>query len=495
MNVFEVSKTPLIPDVLKEGLRTESAGAFVCFEGWVRNHNEGRPVGALSYEGFEEMICAEGERILSEAVERFGIEQVRGVHRLGDLALGDLAVWVGVCSGHRAEAFAAAAWVLEELKARLPIWKKEAYKDHPDTQWVGIREADHALNTQRYARQVKLPELGEDGQAHLASSTVLVLGAGGLGCPALQYLAAAGVGTIRIVDGDNVSLDNLQRQILYGERDLGMKKAQAARRRLLDLNPSIRIEAVPEFATAETLPALLEGVEVALDGSDNFATRYLMHDVCWEKEIPLIQGAVHQWEGQLNVFHAGNGGGCLRCLWPEEPQAGCVGGCADTGILGVTTGTVGVRMATETIRLLLKIPGGVGADTLLMDTLSGNEQRLTRSPRPDCSCQREAKHISTPDDILHPASGNVDRIRTALWLDLREPEERIEDPHFLEKFHHAPLSGGLPDPKSLPGEGEVLLVCASGGRAQQTRERLRQGGCSRDLLVWAAPISSLRSYI
>jgi len=495
MNSFEVSLTPLDPEALKEELRTESAGAFVCFEGWVRNHNEGRPVGALSYEGFEEMIRAEGERILSEAVERFGVEQVQGVHRLGDLALGDLAVWVGVSSGHRAEAFAAAAWVLEELKARLPIWKKEAYQDRLETKWVGIREEGHPLNTQRYARQLRLPGLGEEGQARLTASTVLILGAGGLGCPALQYLAAAGVGTLRVVDGDAVSLDNLHRQILFGERDLGMNKAQAARRRLLDLNPSLRVEAVPEFARADNLPALLEGVDLALDGSDNFATRFLFHDACWEKGVPLVQGAVHQWEGQINVFDRENGGGCLRCLWPEEPEAGCVGGCADTGVLGVTTGAVGIRMATEALRILLGMPEGLGADTLLLDTLAGGERRLRRTLRPDCPCINGGLQPKETEAILHPASGDAERIREAIWLDLREAAERVEEPRFLERFRHSPLSEGLPAVETLPAGREILLVCASGARARKTQDALTQAASSHSWVAWTAPLSSLRSYI
>lgn len=495
MRTFEVSTSPLDPEQFKQELRTESAGACISFEGWVRNVNGGRPVGHLEYEGYEEMIREEGRRILDEAVQRFGVENIRGVHRLGALALGEMAVWVGVSSGHRGEGFACAAWVLEELKARLPIWKKEGYLDQVEEKWVGIQDVETPALSQRYARQLSLPGVGETGPSRLSSATVLVVGAGGLGCPALQYLAAAGVGTIRILDGDAVSLDNLHRQILFGERDLGMNKAQAARRRLQDLNPAVRVEAVGAFASGETLPDMLEGVEVVLDGSDNFATRFQVHDLCWQRQIPLIQGAVYQWEGQVNVFDPANGGGCLRCLWPEEPQGGCVGSCADTGIIGVTTGLVGVRMAAETLKLILGLEGAAGADTILLDGLEGGERRLRREPLEGCSCLVVPADMGPEDPFLHPASGQGDRIRQAVWIDLREEEERVEEMAMLNRFAHCPCSQGLPDLGSYPVTQEVLLVCASGGRARKTYETLVKQGTSHSLLAWLAPFSFLRSYI
>ncbi len=493
---FEVSQDPLQPDRLKEELRQHAAGACVCFEGWVRNVNEGEAVDGLSYEGFEDMVCAEGGRILEEAKARFRMLDARGIHRLGDLKLGEMAVWIGVSSAHRPEAFAAAAWILEELKARLPIWKKEAYIDQLESRWVGIKDRESSLQ-QRYARQLALPGLGEQGQERLSRSSVLVVGAGGLGCPALQYLAAAGVGQLRIVDGDDVSLDNLHRQILFGERDLGMNKAQAARRRLLDLNSSIQIEAHGHFANPDRLPALLDGVDLVLDGSDNFPSRFAVHDACWLQGIPLLQAAVHQWEGQLNLFAEANGGGCLRCLWPQEPEAGCVGSCADTGILGVSPGVVGLRMATEALKQLLGLPEALGAETLWLDLLQGDQQRIRRSQQEDCElCRRRSLgQVDGTTDLLHPASAQLDCLRDALWIDVREAEERVEEEAFLKRFLHLPVSSTAFDSYSFPGERDLLVACAAGARARKVQAQLLSRGLSRKILVWAAPISSLRAYI
>lgn len=205
----------------------------------------------------------------------------------------------------------------------------------------------------RYARQIKLKEVGVKGQQQLKRSTVLVVGAGGLGCPVLQYLAAAGVGRIIVVDSDEVSISNLQRQILYQESDVETNKALAAARNLKNLNSTIEVVPISENITANNAERLMSGVDCVLDGSDNFSTKYLVNDSCAFYKIPLVQGNIHQWSGQVGVYHV-QGKGDLRDVFPkppaEEPPT-----CEEEGILGPIAGVVGSAMALEAIKIIIGV--------------------------------------------------------------------------------------------------------------------------------------------
>lgn len=372
---FDLTQQPIDTKACVENLNNAHAGACVSFEGWVRNHNDGRSVDFLEYEAFGPMALGEGERILAEAEKRFDVTGLHAVHRVGTLRIGELAIWVGAASAHRQEAFLACRWVMDRIKEHVPVWKKEHYTDGPEPIWVGagvdsvsgIRES---WEEPYYSRQVTLPQVGVSGQKRLAESRVVVVGAGGLGCPALMYLASAGVGQIVVIDGDRVDESNLHRQTLFGSGDIGLSKASVAADRLRAQNPHISVQAIAEhFGDPRVVSTW--GADVVLDCTDSFESKYLLADACWDNAIPLVQAAIYQFDGQIQVFVPGEGCPCFRCLWPEPPPAGCVGNCAEAGILEVTAGLFGILQATECLKLILGLPEGLSRHTLWFDVLSG----------------------------------------------------------------------------------------------------------------------------
>src|SRR5213596_4200450 len=208
---------------------------------------------------------------------------------------------------------------------------------------------------QRYSRHLMMPEVTPDGQRRLKAARVLCIGAGGLGSPAAVYLAAAGMGTIGIVDFDDVDLSNLQRQILHGTKDIGRDKLESARDRLRDINPEIEIELHQCRFSSENAPQIVSDYDIVVDGSDNFATRYLSNDVCVFEQKPNVYGSVFRFEGQTTVFAPHLGGPCYRCLFPEPPPPGMVPSCAEGGVLGVLPGIIGVMQAIEAVKLIIGI--------------------------------------------------------------------------------------------------------------------------------------------
>ncbi|MCR6662335.1 MAG: molybdopterin-synthase adenylyltransferase MoeB [Luteimonas sp.] len=240
---------------------------------------------------------------------------------------------------------------------------------------------------ERYSRHMKLPEIGAKGQRRLEAASVLVLGAGGLGSPAAFYLAAAGIGQLRIADDDTVDRSNLQRQILHVDADLGMPKVDSASTRLSALNPRVDIDAIPERASSDNIERLLDGVDVVVDGADNFAARYLLNDACVKLGKPLVYGAVHRFEGQVGVFDAGRHRGsapCYRCLFPEPPPPEAAPNCSEVGVLGVLPGVIGLLQATEALKLLLGLGDPLVGRLLHFDALSMRFRETRLQPDPDC---------------------------------------------------------------------------------------------------------------
>ncbi|MEJ2112439.1 MAG: HesA/MoeB/ThiF family protein [Flavobacteriaceae bacterium] len=204
----------------------------------------------------------------------------------------------------------------------------------------------------RYNRHIILSDIGQEGQQKLLQAKVLVVGAGGLGCPALQYLVAGGIGTIGITDFDIVEESNLQRQILFGTSSLGMNKAFAAKNRLEDLNPTITINAYPEKLTAKNVLELFNEYDIIVDGTDNFSTRYLINDAAIITNKPVVYGAIYKFEGQVSVFNYQNGPS-YRCLFPNPPKEGSIANCSEVGVLGVLPGIIGTMQANEVIKIIL----------------------------------------------------------------------------------------------------------------------------------------------
>jgi molybdopterin/thiamine biosynthesis adenylyltransferase len=252
---------------------------------------------------------------------------------------------------------------------------------------------------ERYSRHIILPEVGGKGQKKLARAKVLIVGAGGLGSPAALYLAAAGVGTIGLVDGDVVDLSNLQRQILHSTDTIGKSKVESGRAMLNALNPDVTVNPYPTNLTAQNIMEIVTGYDLVLDGSDNFTTRYLVNDACFFSGKPLISGSIFRFEGQLTTLKPKDGFPCYRCLYAEPPPPGLVPNCQEAGVLGVLAGTVGVLQAAEAIKEIVGVGTSLAGSILMYDALEMTF-RKTRVPK-DPACP-----LCGPNPRIKDLSGN-----------------------------------------------------------------------------------------
>ena len=243
----------------------------------------------------------------------------------------------------------------------------------------------------RYARHLSIPEVGEEGQLKLLSARVLMIGAGGLGCPAALYLAAAGVGTLGIVDFDVVDESNLQRQILHSADRVGTPKIESARKTLTGINPALEVVAIEERLTSQNVERIFAGWDLVVDGSDNFPTRYLINDACVRWKKPCVHGSVYRFEGQVTVFDPARGGPCYRCLYPEPPPAELAPSCADAGVLGILPGVIGLLEAVEAIKLILGAGTPLTGRLLTYDALAARFRELKLRRDPDCAWCGEGK--------------------------------------------------------------------------------------------------------
>ncbi|MDA0656990.1 MAG: molybdopterin-synthase adenylyltransferase MoeB [Proteobacteria bacterium] len=254
------------------------------------------------------------------------------------------------------------------------------------------------LQKLRYARHIALDEVGENGQSALLNARVLVIGAGGLGSPVLLYLAAAGVGTLGIVDFDSVELSNLQRQIVHGEETVGQAKVTSAVERLSDINPEIKIKPYRTRLTSDNAMKLIEEYDLIVDGSDNFTTRYLLNDACYFAKKPLVSAALLRFDGQLSTFKAflpGDNHPCYRCLFPSPPAPGTVPRCEQAGIFGAVAGVMGTLQATEAIKELLGIGDGLSGKLILYDGLTARFTTLKVNRDADCPLCGDKPSITT----------------------------------------------------------------------------------------------------
>jgi len=346
----------------------------------------------------------------------------------------------------------------------------------------------------RYSRHLLLPEVGLAGQRRLRAAKVLVVGTGGLGSPSALYLAAAGVGTLGLVDFDAVDLSNLQRQVLYSTDDVGRPKLAAATRRLSELNPGVRVVAHEERLESGNALEIVRQYDVVLDGTDNFPTRYLVNDACVLEGKPNVYGSIYRFEGQVSVFDARRGP-CYRCIYPEPPPPDLVPSCAEAGVLGVLPGLVGVLQATEAVKLLLGVGEPLIGRLLLYDALAMRFRELKVRKNPTCDlCSPTATQkglIDYPAFCGVPAPGTVapagvpeitpEELKTALassdpplLVDVREDEERTI----------SALAGALPIPKAeltehvdeLTRARSIVVFCRAGSRsADATRTLLGLG--------------------
>ncbi|ALJ00784.1 molybdopterin-synthase adenylyltransferase MoeB [Rufibacter tibetensis] len=329
--------------------------------------------------------------------------------------------------------------------------------------------------TNRYSRHLILPEIGLAGQQKLKEAKVLVIGAGGLGCPVLQYLTAAGVGTIGIVDFDRVEESNLQRQILFSVPDVGRLKAEVAQEKLKTQNPYVHLISYPVHLQPQNALELLAGYDLVIDGSDNFATRYLVNDACVILKKPLVFGSIFKFEGQISVFNY-QGGPTYRCLYPEASE---LASCSEVGVLGVLPGLVGCLLANEAIKVITGL-GEIAAGKLLVLnalTLQFNTYSfgvnpmnlsITELPMEASLCEEPITDISFPD-LLHKLQSGE---RFTL-LDVRETDEYLRE-HMGGKLY--PLSALEQTWPAIPTNRPVVVHCQSGMRSKKACRLLQAKG-------------------
>jgi molybdopterin/thiamine biosynthesis adenylyltransferase/rhodanese-related sulfurtransferase len=354
---------------------------------------------------------------------------------------------------------------------------------------------------QRYSRHLILPEVGVEGQRKLKAGRVLCVGAGGLGSPAALYLAAAGVGTLGIIDFDTVDASNLQRQILHGTSDVGRSKLASATERLLALNPALKVQGYETALTSKNALEIFRDFDVILDGTDNFSTRYLVNDACVILNKPNAYGSIFRFEGQASVF-ATKGGPCYRCLYPEPPPPGLVPSCAEGGVLGVLPGVIGTIQATETIKLLLGAGGTLIGRLLLYDAwnMRFRELKLRRdvdcpvcgdhptvrelidydqfcgiAPAPAVAAQPAAD--ASGEATVQELSAKLTSGAPVFLLDVREPNEfqiaRIPGSTLIPLGQ---VGTRLDEIKSAAAGREILVHCKMGGRSAKAVQLLKDNG-------------------
>jgi molybdopterin/thiamine biosynthesis adenylyltransferase/rhodanese-related sulfurtransferase len=354
---------------------------------------------------------------------------------------------------------------------------------------------------QRYARHLIMPEVGLDGQKKLKAARVLCVGAGGLGSPLALYLAAAGVGTLGLVDFDVVDSSNLQRQILHGTKDVGRPKLESAAERLRDINPNVKVVPHDVRLSSENALDLLRDYDVIADGTDNFPTRYLVNDACVLLGKPNVYASIYRFEGQASVFWAAKGP-CYRCLYQEPPPPGLVPSCAEGGVLGILPGLLGVIQATETIKLILGAGESLVGRLLLVDALGMTFRQLKLRKDPDCAVcgpnptvtrlidyeefcgiprgkEEEKREMGVPAITVQELKAKMDEGDAFVLVDVREPQE----------FTISKLPGSLKIPlgtlpanvNKLSTADAIVVHCRTGVRSAKAVEFLMAAGFRK---VW-----------
>ena len=347
----------------------------------------------------------------------------------------------------------------------------------------------------RYSRHLLIPEVGLEGQRKLKSSSVLIVGTGGLGSPVALYLAAAGVGRIGLVDYDVVDTSNLQRQVIHGTSTIGKLKVESARDKLLDLNPDIQVDVFNEPFTSENALRIARDFDLILDGTDNFPTRYLTNDVAVFLGKPNVYASIYRFDGQVSVFYAKEGP-CYRCLFPEPPPPGLVPSCAEGGVLGVLPGTIGTLQATEALKVLLGIGTPLIGKLLLYNALdmSFDFVKLKKNPKCRvCGPNADIKELIDYEEFCGVPSHDHDEGSAGAGLDITAPElsERMKTNHLklldVREPHELEISA-LSDAVNIPlGElagrlseldsaDEMIVFCKGGSRSARALELLASAG-------------------
>jgi sulfur-carrier protein adenylyltransferase/sulfurtransferase len=366
----------------------------------------------------------------------------------------------------------------------------------------------------RYSRHLILPEVGMEGQQKLKAAKVLCIGTGGLGSPLAFYLAAAGIGTLGLVDFDVVDASNLQRQIIHSTKDIGRKKLDSAAEKLTALNPALKVVKHETMLTSANALEILKDYDVVADGTDNFPTRYLVNDACVLSGKPNVYGSIFRFEGQASVF-ATTEGPCYRCLYPEPPPPGLVPSCAEGGVLGILPGLVGVIQATEVIKLILGNGSPLIGRLLLVDALNMRFRELKLRKNRECPVCGDHPTVKELIDYDHfcgivPETTQQANVKNGIpQIGVKELKRRIDAGEKIQlidvrepyEYQIAQIGGTLIPQNDVPQRlneidrnREVLVHCKSGGRSQRIAEYLKQSGYSRvanvagGILAWSDEI-------
>lgn len=458
---FKLTSSP----IEREQLEHDAAGGFVTFEGKVRNHASGRQVVGLEYEAHEEMALVQGEELLKEAQERFDLLDASVTHRIGKLRVGQTAVLVQVASAHRRDSFMACEWIMDQLKWRVPIWKRETYSDGV-SEWVMAEAPSSSPSSMAmFERQMRLPQVGAKGQSALLRTSVLLVGAGGLASGSLPPLVGAGIGTIGIIDHDTVDETNLHRQTLFAATDVGRLKVERAAHFAKRLRKNIKLIPIPEKLSETNVEHVVRDFDWIVDGTDSLETKFLLNRTCRKMGKPLVTASVHQFEGHIMTVLPG--GPCLECLFPQQPPDHCVGTCAQSGVLGVVPTIMGSLQANEVIKGVLGME--LLADRLaLLDLRTLELTLIAREKHKDCSrIDRAFELDSEPWDLPSLPDGKA----SFLIVDVRDLDESpaLSVPHV-----RVPMAECYSRSWTAP----TVFVCAAGQRSYRLAADLRARGIS-----------------
>jgi len=335
-----------------------------------------------------------------------------------------------------------------------------------------------------YKRQINLPNFGIEGQKKLKNSKVLVVGAGGLGSPAILYLAAAGIGEIGVCDFDNVDITNLHRQIIFDYEQIGNPKTNSSKEKINKFNPFVNITEIKEGITALNVESIIKDFDVVLDCTDNFSTKFLLHDACYLNKINLVQASIYQFEGQLQAFNFSDDitSGCFRCLWETMPEDGCVNNCAEAGVLGVVPGIFGTLQALETIKVLLGWKSLSRNESFIFDLSNLSNKKIKWKKKESCPlCGNNKKITKIKSENYNNMENfeisyeNVDLTKFKV-VDIRESFERVEgflkeDKIEIEHIPYSTLQNSLPE---ISKDEAYLFYCRSGRRTYELVYRLRK---------------------
>ncbi len=454
---FSLTETRIDTAALSQAMARPHSGGFVSFAGWVRDHHQGRAVSGLSYAVYPALAQSEGESILDEATQHFEIDAARCIHRTGNLAIGDCAVWVGVAAAHRDAAFAACRYIIDQVKARVPIWKHEHYADGRSA-WVDCAGCHPMAPAERYSRQMAVPGFGDQTQLRLKQAHAVIIGLGALGCPVADLLASAGIGRLTLIDPDLVELSNLHRQPLYTEADCGERKVTVAAARLRERNRALDIRVRPHAYHAGNAAELLRGADIVLECTDNPACKQLLSVTARQQQVPWLIGGLYRHQGALYVAPQSAAHGlCWDCLNADTGES-----CQDAGVLGPVPAALGAMLAHQALLQLAQLPSPVRGAWNVLDLRNGSWDRIEPRRRRHCQCQGSAENwsIQALDPELH-------------WLDLRTQAERAQQP--LRKAE-AVSREQLHEAGFLKPEHHYLLICSRGVRSDTATRELRQAG-------------------